>query len=720
MQRRYYIKAGIFYLSVVASFFVCLSQVPLTSQDQKKIIEGQVKILTSETASYETRKISAGLLLDINIPEAQDELLRLIRDSKIVDIRLAIIDAISERPAKLAQFIPALFEIIMSDETDPKVKEAAAACVARSRDKAIVEELFRIVSSKEASNRTKLLAVRTLGRIRTKEAVSALINLLKLHKKKALSEELTSAVIDALSELTAKDYGENIDSWINWWSKYEDKSPTRWFEDQIEYLLEQTRSLEKKVDDLETAFIDFVVKIYKVIPQGDPKGKEILKELLGSDLVASKVAALDVLLDTSAKVGLEEDIVQIIKGLLKDKDPVVRQKAARLCGNADLRLLLPDIIDQLKIEQNPKVKAELILAIGRLGNEDNIRFLMEWISSPEEQIATAAIKAVGEIAEGGIANEDIRAKLVDALLERYRTLASDKVVLRQELIHTMSIIADKRFVSVFKEAINSDVAAIRLDSVKGLSSIGGGDVVEFLINYINDPDPGLRAKIISSIADLSSDEKIADMLASRLNPSVEKDSPVRKIIWNSILLMIKRWPLEKKIGWAKRHIEDEYISQERWAELLDILSSQLVSEAQNLSSQGRYNVYMDMGDIVISKGSRQDAIRYYKEAILARVQFSGGDSYKSAADVIAKMAEKDVPVDLALQFVIALPDIIGEGQYKRFIEFVKSDDFAFREYADRVLLKLSQDKRPSSEKAKEDIEVKRRASRPTTQPSAER
>ncbi len=667
---------------------VLFAQKSLTTQDQQKIIEGQIKILTSPSASLDTRKIAAGLLIDINVPQARQKLLEILKSSDEEQVKLAIVEVLAERDEIPKEFITPLFNILLSK--DAKLRESSSIALARLRDKSVIEKCYKISVDVNQPLDIRILAVRTLGRIRTKESVSELIRLLKQYSRGGgrFPPELIEACTKALTDLTAQDYAQDVDGWINWWGKYEGKSPTRWLQDQLDFLITQNRKLERRLDTTEKAFVDTVLKLYRLIPNSEDQKKKILAELLSGKLPVQRLGGLYILERSRlSQADLSKETLDKICELISDSDPSVRRKAIQVAGVMGIKPSLSVLLSQLKTERNADIRAAILDVIGQFGGPKEVLRIIGDMNSPIEQVAISAIRAVGSIAEEHKLTGKVRSAVIGALLERYKKLDKSQTRVKQELIHVMAIIADKAFLPIFKESLNSTESAIRLDSVRGLIALEDKSLVEFLIAHLNDPDPGVRAKIISGIADLTYDPKIVEILLARLNPKVEQDKPVRQITWNTILLMIKRWRLEDQIVWAEKLVNSEYVSREQMIELVDILNSQFIANSSNISADEKCSILISLGNLLLSVGISEEAIKYYKQAIQTTHQLLPGKSHNVATSIILSLIRNRTTPRVVGEFISGLPRIIGKEQFCKVMEvIVKSED---KEYVKLVLKEMN-------------------------------
>ena len=673
MLKYHKVKNSLIYISIAAliTFIVniAFAQTTISSDRQEKVIESQLQILTSPQSSLETRKISAGLLIDLNVKDATVKLKQLLDESPDVQCKLAIMQAIAERNEPPAIFIDSLLKILLNG--NPDLQRSASVALGRYRNAKLTKTLVEIAKDSKKPINQRLAAIETLGYTRTKSAVEALINLMdKTAGANPNNQAITSACAVSLYQLTRMRFGTRVDKWKKWWSTIASKSPTQWLETQLDLLMKENRKLRVKLNQTEQELINNTIELFRIYPQNEADKIKFLQKRLTSNISADKQAALAILHTILVQgQSIPKQLELAIRNLISDEDSNVRLACAKLLQETGDKKAIPVLVDQLSKETNPLVKKNMLIALGSMGDEKLLDKLIDQLNSPLEPVSSGAAQAIAKIFQNKKITGKLRDKTVKALLERYKKLLPRNSQLKAELLHTMAIIADKRFIDIFTDALQSPNAGLRLDAVRGLTSIGGESVVELLLNQLNDSEPGVRAKIASGIADITSDPHAVEILLSRVNPNIEKDAQVRQATWNAVLVMVKSWPFEKQLKWAKQlTMRSDKISEEQMLELVELLNSQIPDVAPNWSVKQKVDTFVAFGDLLMSAKLPDESIKYYRQAIISANQVLSEKPLKLAEKILRKLLGSSQDGTAEAEFINDLSGILNRKHFRKVID----------------------------------------------------
>ncbi len=645
------------------------TQAVISSDSQEKVIESQIKILTSAQSPLETRKIAAGLLIDLNVKDSINELKQLLDESPDTQCKLAIIQAIADRDAPPSVFIDSLIKILLNG--DPDLQRAASQALGRYRSDKLLQKLINIAEDVHRPINQRLAAIETLGYTRTKSAVGALIALMdKTGNAGSDSQAITSACAVSLYQLTRMNFGTRISKWKKWWKKIKSKSSQQWLETQLDLLIKENRKLMEKLNQTEQELIDTTVELFRLLPQTESDKIKFLHSRLTNNTSADKMAALAIL-HTMIVQGqsIPAQLRVAVRNLISDEDYKVRLACAKLLQESNDREAISVLVAQLEKESNPIVKQNILIALGNIGDAKLLDRLIEQLNSPLEPVSCGAAQAIAQIYQTHKIDKKLRDKTINALLNRYKKLLPQHNQLKTELLHTMAIIADKRFLDIFKQALQSPIAGLRLDAVRGLTSVGDEKIVDLLLNNLNDTEPGVRAKIASGIADITSDPRAVEILMSRINPNIEKDIQVRQATWNAILVMIKRWPFEKQLKWARQlPMRSDKISNEQMLELVELLNSQIADIASNWPAKRKVDTFVAFGDLLMSSGLPSEAIKYYRQAIIASKQALSSQAVELAKRILGKLLGSSKAGLAEAQFLNDISGILDSKQFVKVID----------------------------------------------------
>jgi HEAT repeat protein len=179
-----YIAPGLLILLAGILMFLTLpagaaaAEAPAQVLDSNKIIQGPLKILKSPTNPLETRKTAAGIMMDLEIPEAKRQLLNIICDQSDKQARLAVIEAIADRDEPYPEFLPPLVDILLAGETDLQTAATKALGSYRNNNK-LTKQLICIAGDTKRPASQRLAAIDTLGKMRSETTVEALIKFME-------------------------------------------------------------------------------------------------------------------------------------------------------------------------------------------------------------------------------------------------------------------------------------------------------------------------------------------------------------------------------------------------------------------------------------------------------------------------------------------------------------------------------------------------------------
>ena len=150
-----------------------------------------------------------------------------------------------------------------------------------------------------------------------------------------------------------------------------------------------------------------------------------------SDLV--RINATMALLDIAQR--LRRPHAQMSRYLLKalkDKNTYVVRNAARALGVVGNENCIQDIISLLKQESKPGIVANLILALGLLGDTRAVKILCRHLRSPHWEVRFEAARALGELRQP---------QTYGALAQ---ALKDTSLLVREQAVHALGLIGHKR------------------------------------------------------------------------------------------------------------------------------------------------------------------------------------------------------------------------------------------------------------------------------------
>ncbi len=191
------------------------------------------------------------------------------------------------------------------------------------------------------------------------------------------------------------------------------------------------------------------------------------------------------------------------RDLRESTDRLVRRDMARYLSQLRYQPAISDLLEKLQEDPDPEVKAACAYALGNLRARSALSSLSEILRNTREETATriAAAVAMGQMGrEEGIgflikqlnsSEEKVRASAVDALRTVGR--AAERLLIRA--------------------AENRDTL-VRWGAVAALGTIGGPRALPVLRQAVEDPNPSVRAAAVAALGDLGLKEAETDLISA--------------------------------------------------------------------------------------------------------------------------------------------------------------------------------------------------------------
>jgi HEAT repeat protein len=666
-----------------------------TLADNSKIIQAHIKILKSATNPLETRKIAAGLLMDLDVPGAKELLLKILSDKTDKQARLAVIEAIADREEPSSDYINPLKELLLGN--DPEIQKATASALGRFWNKNLTEELIRIAEDEKGAIGQRLAAIEALGKMRSKTTVETLIRLMEnAPKNQEDRKEIETACGKSLEEITRAELGTNLKAWKNWWDINRTKTPVQWLQSQLDVATNENREYKKRLEQTEDELIKTFGQLFQISGGNDAQKIKLLQSYLTGTLPVQRRAGLEIIKSyLSPKQTIPPELAPTIRGLIDDKDPTVRRECVKVLGLSNDKDSLSLLVQQLDLETDSMVKQSILATIGQLGDQSILEKLLGQLNSQIEPVSIGATRGISKVfqSEKKISGS-LRNQVIQAILNRYRQTPSEQIQLKQELLLTMSAIEDSRFVTILKQELAGDNPDLRLYAARGLSSLGGEEIVQTLINHLNDSEAGVRAEIASGIASLNSDPKTVDALISRINPNIEKDNQVRQATWNAILTMIKRWPIDQQLNWARSlRLGDDAFATEHLTTLIDLITGEISEQSAGWPAEQKISIMTEFGKFLLSTNRADESVKYFRQAISASKQLTPEKPIERADELLNLLLSRPNSDGIIAQYFINVNGLLDQSQIQSMIDrfLLWADRAGNRNSAGRICKQFTSD-----------------------------
>jgi HEAT repeat protein len=228
--------------------------------------------------------------------------------------------------------------------------------------------------------------------------------------------------------------------------------------------------------------------------------------------------------DSLGKIG-DTRALPVLRAMLAEKDALVRLYAASALARFSLEEVFPSLLQGLR-DENVKVREQSARALGRTLSAAQAEAAVPILSykaelDPEALVRIASIQALGEI--GGDA--------AIALLLKVFSGADHPVDSREAALAILAVKALPACVEAIRAVIKTEWTSFdtrMLESTaRVLSTVTGTQVKEFLVLFLDSPDPvvrsyGIRGIALNRFTDLKS--RVQKMADSDPNPGTRKEA----------------------------------------------------------------------------------------------------------------------------------------------------------------------------------------------------
>jgi len=224
-----------------------------------------------------------------------------------------------------------------------------------------------------------------------------------------------------------------------------------------------------------------------------------------------------------AEDNVELDFDAVFFTALDDPEAAIRGAAVRGLWEYEERDLIGPLLQLLEKDEEPEVRAEAALALGRFvlmfefGNlrerhfqkvEEGLRRTLEDELEEEEEVQARALEAIGACDRPWV-------RL--AILQAYR---SEVPRLRVSALHAMGRSCESRWLPLLTEELSSENPEVRYEAAMALGSLADRRAVSHLSPLLYDPDPEVKEVTIAALGQIGgSDAK------SLLRPLLQAPSP---------------------------------------------------------------------------------------------------------------------------------------------------------------------------------------------------
>jgi hypothetical protein len=219
--------------------------------------------------------------------------------------------------------------------------------------------------------------------------------------------------------------------------------------------------------------------------------------------------------------------------MIGDSDPHVRQAVVDALRDLNDRESLQPLLDQLKQEEDPSVRASIAAAFGPIGDLKAVPSLLNLLNDPTPAVAVSAAKSLGDLAQIlHTSNPAVAAQAAKALQDALNRAGNAGMpLLREAVVGAMAELRDPSLADTYRDLLKpGESPSIRRDAILGLGYLNNRNDDALIGQFLSDPDPSVREAAI----DAEKDVHFAPQLLSMLGPNANNPPSVQNAAWNAL------------------------------------------------------------------------------------------------------------------------------------------------------------------------------------------
>ncbi|OQZ03965.1 MAG: hypothetical protein B6D34_05045 [Candidatus Brocadia sp. UTAMX1] len=477
---------------------------PKTAVELRRKLDEWTEQLHSQDPAI--RSSAAVSLLGLNLLNAQEPLIRILKDTKErEDVKISVIKAFGFTKDDRATDI--LISLLGSDSA--AIQNAVVETLGELKTAHSVLMMSEAMLDPQRPLNVKMLLAKALGNTNDRDAIEPLIKMLAVD-----DPGLQEVAKKSLEKITKLSSSNDAGWWNEWWALNKTKTREQWLEDLVIKQEEHEKQLESKIEQMKLEVGQKSIRLLETRPDKmDPKP---LIEAMRSDYPEVKIYAakelvklkdpsvVDVLIQTisdpSEKVRIEaiqtlgeigdERAVKPLIGIMNDENLEIREKAVKSLGKLGKREAVDALILALGNNSDLSVIRATIEALGQIGDPRAVGPLLGFLTHKEPRIRECTAAALGKLRDS---------QAVDALItalndeqERVRWYAAD----------SLGKIGNPVCVDSLKKLLSDASARVRESAVTALGQIGNEQAIESLIKALQDTDKRVAEQAAESLINI--------------------------------------------------------------------------------------------------------------------------------------------------------------------------------------------------------------------------
>ncbi len=605
-------------------------------------------LILDERQTAANREFLVRELLGDPSPEAAGAVLHILTHTEDAATLASVCQVLGDIGRCEADWFDALVKLLRAPRTE--VREAAARGLGACRAEETLARVGTLAADRSESVEVRLAAARILGGLADrKAALSALVGLMDDPQA-----EVRAAARGYLLQVAPTDFGEDAESWRQWWSARRSDPPEVWSRALLETRKRELASAEQRIRRLEQQNLALLRQLYDRSSEAERKARlgEFLREkdsrvrLLGLEIVSKMI---------SDRQEVPAETLSALRALVAA--PSVEVRRATITLLMDLRAAEDAalLIERLGVETDGEARRSLVRALGRLGDADAVEPLLVLLG-PESpaSLAGEAAESLALLVTGSAEGAAWKDAAAAALLERFESQPGEPSDAARQLLSAMATLADASFLPVFLANVESGDREAKIAALRGLRETGNASHLPLMMGQFADPGPRVRRAVAEALGKFGENELHLESLLAHLDSATEPDDSVRNSAWDAFQKVYAKQPLDLRMKWASRldpKGRGPAASAERYIALLGQMEKDLGGRAD------RYESLMEVQTLLASAnaeaGNHAEALRYL-QIVQPWLKGKGdGRAVTVAATVLGSQLRGDRP-DLAVSLITTL------------------------------------------------------------------
>jgi HEAT repeat protein len=480
---------------------------------------------------------AALLLLQDRSPEAETLIREALLQTDAAEVFQALVGAV--RLTRDQRFADELLAALTNGRAG--IRQAAAETLAIVATPAVLTQLDRLIAADSGDRGVQQASIWVLGRQGSRQAAGMLIEQIE-HADPLVRRD----VIDALIDLTGRDYGGDADRWRIWWQGRQHLTAEQWLQERLSFHASRTKRLEGNLERTRSQMLQLQQQLYARLPAADRLGH--------------------------------------VQNVAEHEDPAIRALAVTWSiellpvTDATGQRALADLLLRLGHDGNAAVQKGAIAALGRISDPRIFEELRQLLTNRHVSARAAAARALAQHvtlkppAPAGLGTE-MMCQAVPLLQMALNDPALDVVVAAAEGLGGLGV---PEAGPVLTALLQHPSESVRQTAAQALERVADASVLEGLLAGLEDPAVTVRFGLVGAIGRAASEGLSDEQRTSALNRLEEAmlrdaDPGVR----SRCATVMGQFAPPSQLGFLWRRIqshEDGRVQEKSWSAMLDILT----------------------------------------------------------------------------------------------------------------------------------------------------